>query len=64
MTEMSPSGPVVPAGETLLRAITRPEWWDPEERHLSSAAFAWPKFSASILSKLADAECWTSARSR
>ena len=54
MTELSPWGPEVPAGETLLRAITRPEWWDPEERHLSSAAFSRPKFSASILSKLDD----------
>jgi hypothetical protein len=52
MTDVSPSGPEVPAGETLLRAITRPEWWDPDGQHLSSAAFGWPKVSVSIQSLL------------
>ena len=54
MTDVSPWGPEVAADETLLRAITCPEWWDPDGRYLSSAAFGWPKVSVSVRSKVTD----------
>lgn len=41
-------GPQVSADEALFRGIVRPEWWDPEDGHLSSGIFGFPKFSAYI----------------
>ena len=44
------SGPAVADHEDLYRAITHPNWWKPEERRPSSAAFSIPKFSVDIAS--------------
>jgi hypothetical protein len=46
----SPRGTEVPADEDLLRGIVHPDWWDAESKHVSSAIFAFPKFSAFVAS--------------
>jgi hypothetical protein len=50
MADQPSRGPEVPGHEDLLRTIVRPEWWDPDEQHLSSGIFGFPKFSAYIAS--------------
>jgi hypothetical protein len=55
MTTESSRGPEVPAHEDLLRGIVRPEWWDANDKHLSSGAFAFAKFSAFIESLTTEA---------
>ena len=48
MSVDSSRGPEVPAHEDLLRGIICANWWDAEEKHLSSAIFGFEKFSAYI----------------
>lgn len=44
------SGPEVPAGESLRRAITSRDWWVSAENRISSAAFTFPVFSVDMAS--------------
>lgn len=57
MSDASSRGPEVPAHEDLYRGIIHPDWWDPEDGHLSSGIYGFPKFSAYIASLTSKEAC-------